>query len=94
MPEYNPKEPQVYIFFSADLIGSTRKKQEAQGGLCISSWVSNVVEFYASFEEAFATEDIKLWKYNGDEILFYARIRSWDEALNHVKRFRDAIGYL
>ena len=91
MPEYNPKEPQVYIFFSADLIGSTRKKQEAQGGLCISSWVSNVVEFYASFEEAFATEDIKLWKYNGDEILFYARIRSWDEALNHVKRFRDAI---
>lgn len=91
MPEYNPKEPQVYIFFSADLIGSTRKKQEAQGGLCISSWVSNVVEFYASFEEAFATEDIKLWKYNGDEILFYARISSWGEALDHVKKFRDAI---
>lgn len=96
MPEYNPKEPQVYIFFSADLIGSTQKKQFAQrqdgrNGLCISSWVSNVVEFYSSFEEAFAKDGVELWKYNGDEILFYARISNWDEALNHVKRFRDAI---
>jgi hypothetical protein len=90
------KEPQVYVFFSADLIGSTQKKQYAQKqddekALCISSWVSNVVEFYSSFEETFAKDGVELWKYNGDEILFYAKISSWDEALNHVKRFRDAI---
>ena len=94
MPEYNPKEPQVYICFSADLIGSTQKKQFAQrqdgrNGLCISSWVSNVVEFYSSFEEAFAKDGVELWKYNGDEILFYARISNWDEALNHASFHRQ-----
>lgn len=88
---YNPKEPQVYIFFSVDLIGSTQKKQESQGGLCINSWVSNLVGFYSSFQERFEKSPIKLWKYNGDEILFYSRIKDWNEAFVLVKKFRDAI---
>lgn len=91
MDVLDPKEPQVYIFFSADLIGSTRKKQNAQGGLCISSWVSNAVLFYTSFEDEFVGDGVQLWKYNGDEILFYAKITSWSEALKHVKKFRDVI---
>ena len=43
MAEFDLKEPRVYLFFSADIIGSTRKKQDAQEELCISSWIENVV---------------------------------------------------
>lgn len=91
MVDFNPKEPRVYIFFSADLVGSTQKKQEPQDALCINSWVPNIVGFYVNFEEKFADENIKLWKYNGDEILFYARILSWKDALKYVKKFRNVI---
>lgn len=92
MAEFDLKEPRVYLFFSADIIGSTRKKQDAQEELCISSWIENVVfNFYNLFVEQFAKEDVNLWKYNGDEILFFAQIFDWNRALCLVKRFRDVI---
>ena len=68
-----------YLFFSVDIINSTKMKYK-------NVWVTETAKFYKDFHSLFSEScqhiaynentissipSIKLWKPNGDELLFY-----------------------
>lgn len=86
-----PKSPSPYIFFSFDLVNSTIYKNKQQ-----EEWPAVFTQFFQVIIEEMKSrfQGIKVWKYIGDEILFFKPLNSRDElfealpcafqALNHT----------
>lgn len=71
-PNQNPSsEKNIYIFFSFDMVGSTKLKTKKENWpFCISSFYYTV---YTKLQHKIP--QIKEWKYLGDEILLYVSLR-------------------
>ena len=80
--EYPPK---VFIFTSIDLVNSTNYKSEDK------NWPNVFSEFFGILESIFKKNpNIHVWKYVGDEILFYQEVKSIDDILKAPsKTFRN-----
>jgi 8-oxo-dGTP pyrophosphatase MutT (NUDIX family) len=70
------RQPEFYVFFSFDLVNSTLFKSLNQ-----AEWPLVTHKFYEFVEDSLRKHvsdagDIRLWKYVGDELLLYRRIRS------------------
>lgn len=77
--------PKIYLFLSVDVIDSTKIKYTANPDI---NWVSEISNFYRTLPEDISNEidglkqtyqltnqeELKIWKYSGDEILFYVNI--------------------
>jgi len=74
-PNQSPSpEKNIYIFFSFDMVGSTKFKTKNE------SWPFEISVFYYTVCEQLHCKipKIKVWKYLGDEILLYVSIRDFD----------------
>lgn len=67
------RRPQIYIFFSFDLVSSTEYKNTHK-----KEWPKVFAQFYESIKREMKTRfpAIKVWKYIGDEVLFYKTLNS------------------
>jgi len=90
----------LYLLFSFDLVGSSRLKAQAFEGF---HWVEFLQYFHSQCRRlvgAYGIEGARLWKYHGDDVLFYQRIttayevehsvRAIDRVLAAFKRELDA----
>jgi hypothetical protein len=63
----------VYFFLSFDLVNSTKFKAQKENAY----WPMVVNQFYEiSYKEVRKVEHARVWKYVGDEVLFYKRLAS------------------
>ena len=78
----------VFLFFSVDLVNSTQFKTVYQ-----STWVSVFKDFYdmvgAQVKKAFINAEV--WKYVGDEVLFYIEARSLEDILKAPSMLYNAM---
>ncbi len=64
----------VYLFFSFDIVGSSRLKERSFDRF---HWVDLIQYFYSECRRLVAVNGVQsaaVWKYLGDEVLFYERI--------------------
>lgn len=89
----SPIEPNVILFFSVDCVGSTQLKHESgdQTKASIKNWAADIVFFYQNFRSRLEKNGFFFWKYNGDEILFFAPLKSWQAAKNYIILFQKLI---
>jgi hypothetical protein len=75
----------VYFFLSLDLVGSTRLKVSEEGK--DGRWAAHYQFFYESCQTLVGSviPGAKLWKFLGDEVLFYVRIQKPMDIRNAVK---------
>ena len=73
--ENNAQEKNIYIFFSFDLVGSTRFKVEEA-----SIWPYIIFKFYELIYNELKNRipQILVWKYLGDEVLLYVSIQDFE----------------
>ena len=73
----NEHSPKVFIFTSIDLVNSTYYKQEDK------NWPTVFSEFFGIVETEFKrkNKNIHVWKYVGDEVLFYEEVNSIESLL-------------
>ena len=71
MEKSTKKEKDIYVFFSFDMVGSTKLKTKKE------DWPFSISQFYKTVYTELQREirQIKVWKYLGDEILLYVSIR-------------------
>ncbi len=82
----------VYLFFSFDLVGSSRLKAQHFDRF---HWVELFQYFHSECRRQIATrrvENAVVWKYLGDEVLFYQRIKSAYEVEHSVRAIDRALG--
>ncbi len=85
----NKDESGVFVFFSFDLVNSTLFKTLHQ-----NNWFVFIKEFYDSIISIRKHEPtITLWKYVGDEVLFYKKILDKNEIYNLLLKTREIIDY-
>lgn len=93
------------IFVSVDLVGSTAYKvREAKRD--VTDWALFFREFFLTFPDSLdaaylslekdrltiqSTNRLKVWKFNGDEILFVATLLKYQDALAHLIAVKRAI---
>jgi hypothetical protein len=69
---------EIYLFFSFDLVGSTAlKAPERTTEFDKFSWVEVIQHFYGICRQAirdFSIGPVSVWKYVGDEVLFYLQV--------------------
>lgn len=98
-------KPQLYLFLSVDVIGSTALKYGK--GSSIDDWYSFFTDFYVSFPDELKThleseydyrgnlqyspEKLVIWKHAGDEILFYIEITQKGEIPCIVSAFKKTL---
>jgi len=84
----------VYLFWSFDLVGSTALKAKSFETF---HWVDVIRDFYHQCEallQRLGVEDARVWKYIGDEVLFYRRIVQPAQIEDTVRAiFRGLDGY-
>lgn len=88
-------EDEIYCLFSIDLKDSTKGKYEN------ISWDNNLFAFYEKIPLQFegilqsidGSLELNLWKYVGDEILFYIRIFDYDQVSNAVIAFKKTLEF-
>lgn len=78
----NDTEDHIFLFASYDLCGSTKMKHKTK------SWFSIVEAF---FESENVLSRMKVWKFNGDEILFCSEITGVDEIIDILKEIFEGI---
>lgn len=90
-----PEQSQAYIFISVDLVNSTARK-ELDG-----QWPVEMQRFYLSAHDAFergrreqSLLRPRVWKYAGDEVLFYVEVFSSTEVLEAVQLAERAVRLL
>ena len=97
-------KPQLYLFLSVDIIGSTALKYRKNPKI---DWYSVFTDFYVSFPDEFRIHlqseyeyngklkyepnNLVVWKHAGDEILFYAEITQEDEIPCIVTAFKKTL---
>lgn len=76
-----PTFPQLYVFFSFDLVNSTIYKNKQK-----EKWPIVFAQFYQIIREEMKKEfqGIKVWKYIGDEVLFFKMLNSNEELFEIV----------
>ena len=85
------KNEEYYLLFSADIIDSTKKK--AMHINQKTSWLPLFKDLYKQFPLIFCKKasNIKVWKFVGDEILFFAKIDDMETAPEYVKYFKESL---
>jgi hypothetical protein len=90
-------QPKSVLFLSADLVGSTSYKQQAEG------WQKIFLSFYREFPQALAdatreyakqhsaSVEFVLWKAIGDELIFKVDLRSEADVSNAVRVWLRAV---
>lgn len=97
-------KPQLFLFLSVDIIGSTAKKYDAENPI---DWYSVFDDFYVSFPDEFRThleaeyeyngkldysrDKLVTWKHAGDEILFYEEIKQENEVPCVISAFKKTL---
>jgi hypothetical protein len=88
------------IFFSVDIEGATAYKSNVRIQSGSEDWCLIFDQFYEEFPKTFYESynqtslnliSPNLWKFVGDEILFYAPLTSPTQTLDHIKAFRQTI---
>ena len=84
-------EKKLFLLFSADVIDSTAMKARMAGKS--DGWLPLFKRFYTAFPKFLVakSKSFKLWKYVGDEILFYVEINDQDEIVKHVMFFKETL---
>ena len=75
----------VYLFFSFDLVGSSRLKTHQFERF---HWVEFFRHFHSECQRHIASRGVQnavVWKYLGDEVLFYQRIRNAFEVEHSIR---------
>lgn len=77
-----PPPVRAYLFMSYDLVNSTIFKQQHS-----EKWPSETSQFYRSAEEWLLARvtNTSVWKYAGDEVLFYTAAQSVDDVTKWVR---------
>lgn len=85
-----PPFPLLYVFFSFDLVNSTIYKSAQKG-----KWPVVFAQFYQVIRKEMKKkfQGIKVWKYIGDEILFFKILNSTKELLEIVTGSFDALNF-
>ena len=94
---------QLRIFFSVDVQGSTSYKVQ-ESDSTVPNWTQAFKEFFREFPQTLkqAYKDLdtplqglaappEIWKFVGDEILFWQKLERHDQSLAHVVAFKNAI---
>ncbi|HLP48550.1 MAG TPA: hypothetical protein VK469_21600 [Candidatus Kapabacteria bacterium] len=86
-----PKEeirPRIYIFFSFDLVGSTEYKNTQK-----KEWPKVFALFYESIIKEMKDQcpKISVWKYVGDEVLFYKILDTRADLFNSIPNSFEAL---
>lgn len=69
-------QEQVFIFVSVDIVNSTRFKKE------YSEWADYFADIFDIIKVEFRkNNDLRLWKYVGDEVLFFKELTSTEDML-------------
>ena len=79
----------VFMFFSVDLVNSTKFKSKYP-----NEWAGIFGRFYGCIRESvFAEyERAQIWKYIGDEVLFFVEIQTMSDILNAPSALHKAMG--
>lgn len=92
--------PELLLFLSIDLAGSTAYKQRPVPHAGSKPWLRHFQDFHESFptllERECGREAVKppnVWKRVGDEILFTVVLMSPEDLEIHLKAFRQALRY-
>lgn len=100
---YESEKPQIYLFLSVDIIGSTKSKYAPKNK---SSWFNNFRNFYRTFPEdleiklcceykkhnlKYDKEKFVCWKYLGDEVLLYIEITQKNEVPCAIYAFKKTL---
>ena len=86
-------EPELYLFFSVDIIDSTTLKYGTKDKPSLQNWYNSILTFYEEFPTQFQVAldsvtsifhlpsniQLSTWKYSGDEILFFINIKNENE---------------
>ena len=99
-----PEKPQLFLFLSVDVIGSTELKYSKDSPI---DWYNVFTDFYISFPDEFkkhleveydyqgkleySAKKLVVWKHAGDEILFYAEITQENEVPCIVTAFKKTL---
>jgi len=82
--------PECFVFFSFDLVNSTNHKDVDK-----ADWISLFRKFYDaaahSLRSLKGTKNVSIWKYAGDEVLLYKRIRSTLELARCIPNAQDVV---
>ena len=77
----------IYLFFSFDLVNSTQFKLAYPG-----AWPKVIIRFYEDAARQLHTRfQATIWKYIGDEVLLFAKLRSLDELFRVLPATYQAI---
>lgn len=103
MPNSKLETPQLYLFLSVDIIGSTQLKYDPEKPI---NWFNSFKAFYISFPDelksklklvydleglTYSEENLVVWKYAGDEILLFSTITQKDEVPCIILAFRKTL---
>lgn len=87
----------LYLFFSADLVGSTAYKSR-MGESQKDDWRFAFSEFYHDFPSFFTRNTMSknlpkpnVWKFLGDEILFFVKLAKSEDTLFYIKAFQKTL---
>lgn len=97
-------EPNLRLFLSVDVVGSTKFKFDKRGAGQI--WLNFFVSFFTEFSTHFGNAQLELikgglekpqheavlWKSQGDELIFVVELKCENEAAFFVSAFRDVLG--
>lgn len=86
-------EPELYLFFSVDIIDSTTLNYGTKDKPSLQNWYNSILTFYEEFPTQFQVAldsvtsifhlpsniQLSTWKYSGDEILFFINIKNENE---------------
>jgi len=79
----------VFLFFSVDLVNSTLFKAENP------NWVPVVRDFYEMVRKHVVERDfgsiIQVWKYSGDEVLFYSHVENVESIIKAPSHLHEAM---
>lgn len=87
------EEKKLYLLFSADVINSTAMKSKLASGS--NGWLPIFNRFYKAFPKLIMSKSplFKIWKYVGDELLFYIEVSELNQIPSHVAYFKEALLY-
>lgn len=86
----HPVPTRAYLFLSFDLVNSTIFKQQNEG------WQSQISQFYSNAEHAVGTriENANIWKFAGDEVLFWVSPKDATELFGTVEKAYEVLQWL
>lgn len=86
-------EKKIFLLFSADVINSTAMKSRLASQS--NGWLPIFNRFYKAFPKLLMSKSksFKIWKYVGDELLFYVEIKELTQIPPFVNYFKESLLY-